>query len=158
MNTGKIFLHDKSLDIMWQEFTEHFMIIEASGGIVRNERHEILFIFRNDKWDLPKGKIEEGERKEDAALREVEEECGFTFLDLGKFIGTTYHLYEEKGIEVLKVSYWYEMFSKQTDLTPQLEEGITALKWTGPNDMALVLDNTYPNIHLLLQMYEASFQ
>ncbi len=78
---------------MWKQFRQHFKIIEASGGIVKNEMGQILFIFRNGIWDLPKGKIEVGERKEEAGLREVEEECGFTSLTLGKFIGTTYHLY-----------------------------------------------------------------
>ncbi len=154
----KIYLQDVDLEGMWKEFRQNFKIIEASGGIVRNGLGQILFIFRNGIWDLPKGKIEVGESRETAALREVNEECGFTRLSLGNFIGTTYHIYNEIESEVLKVSYWYEMSSDQKELTPQLEEGITALKWVGLNDLDLIIDNTYPNIILLLEMYKASFQ
>ena len=35
-----------------------------------------LFIYRNDKWDLPKGKIEKNEVVIEAAVREVMEETG----------------------------------------------------------------------------------
>ena len=158
MKHTEVYLFDKDLQAMWKEFKEYFKIIEASGGIVKNESGEILFIFRNGIWDLPKGKIEINESREEAGLREVEEECGFTSLSLGKFIGTTYHLYDEKESQVLKVSYWYEMTSSQKDLTPQLEEGITALKWVGKADQHQILDNTYPNILRLLEMYQARIQ
>jgi 8-oxo-dGTP pyrophosphatase MutT (NUDIX family) len=158
MTNVKVYLIDEDLEGMWSEFKQHFKIIEASGGIVKNDLGQILFIFRNGIWDLPKGKIEAGETKEEAGLREVEEECGLSSLTLGNFIETTYHLYKEKETEVLKVSYWYEMSSNQKDLSPQLEEGITDLKWIGPSDLDLILDNTYPNISLLLEMYQFGFQ
>lgn len=158
LNKSKVYLIDDDLESMWEEFKQNLMIIEASGGIVKNDKDQVLFIFRNGVWDLPKGKIEDGERREEAALREVEEECGFRSVKLGKFIGATYHLYTEKGSEVLKVSYWYEMFSKQKDLTPQLEEGITDLKWVELSNLDLILDNTYPNISLLLKMYKSNVQ
>ena len=133
-------------------------MVKRNWLIDKGGAEETLFIFRNEMWDLPKGKIEEGETKEEAGLREVEEECGFTSLELEDFIGTTYHLYTEKNTEVLKISYWYKMTSNQKDLTPQLEEGITALKWVKQDDLDLVLDNTYPNISLLIDMYYSSFQ
>ncbi|WKK64961.1 NUDIX hydrolase [Lutimonas zeaxanthinifaciens] len=155
---SKIVLYHSDLKFMWQEFRKKFKIIEASGGIVKNPEKEVLFIYRNDKWDLPKGKIESGESRTEAALREVEEECGFTELKSGNFIGTTYHLYSEKNEEVLKVSYWYEMDSDQTELVPQLEEGITDLRWVREKDFSKVLDNTYPNISLLMELYVASNQ
>ena len=144
-----------SLKFLWQDFKKKFKIIEASGGIVKNKEDEVLFIYRNDKWDLPKGKIESGETRIEAALREVAEECGFDKLESGEFIATTYHLYSENNQEILKVSFWYDMFSDQTDLAPQLEEGITALKWVREKDFPSVLCNTYPNITLLMKMYEA---
>ena len=155
---GQLVLFDEDLNAMWKEFGKHFEIIEAAGGIVKNESNEILFILRNGIWDLPKGKIETNESKEETGLREVEEECGFTSLDLGNFIGTTYHTYNEKESQVLKISYWYEMTSDQTDLRPQLEEGITALKWVGKEELNFMYNNTYPNISLLIDMYKASFQ
>ena len=37
-------------------------IIKAAGGLVENAKGEFLFIFRNKKWDLPKGKVEKNEK------------------------------------------------------------------------------------------------
>ena len=158
LTNAQVYLIDDDLEGMWKEFKQNFKIIEASGGIVSNDDGQILFIFRNGIWDLPKGKIEFGESREEAGLREVEEECGLRSIRLGNFMGTTYHLYKEKKAEVLKISYWYQMFSNQKDLTPQLEEGITDLKWVGQSDLNLILDNTYPNIFALLDMYQSGSQ
>jgi 8-oxo-dGTP pyrophosphatase MutT (NUDIX family) len=52
------------------------MIIKAGGGIVVNEQNEVLLIYRRGKWDLPKGKLDDGETIEECALREVKEETG----------------------------------------------------------------------------------
>ena len=150
-NEGESFvLIGKDLDSMWSDFKKNFKLIQAAGGVVRNAENSILFIFRNEKWDLPKGKLDPGESFEMAAIREVEEECGFNSLVLGDFIQTTYHIYEEKERQILKVSKWYEMFSDETALTPQLEEGITELRWVSPDSKGEVLENTYPNIELLI--------
>ena len=96
MKMLRYILFDEDLRLCGRNSKQYFEIIEASGGIVKNESGEILFIFRNGIWDLPKGKIEDNESREEAGLREVEEECGFRSLKLGHFIGTTYHLYDEK--------------------------------------------------------------
>jgi len=148
-----IYLFDEDLESMWSAFKDKFILIEASGGIVKNSLDQVLFIFRHDKWDLPKGKIEINESQEDAAIREVKEECGFVSLQLGKYIGATYHIYSENELDILKASYWYEMFSDDTELNPQTEEGITELKWVGPKDINSVLQDSYPNIILLTNMY-----
>ena len=50
--------------------------IVAAGGIVKNEEGKTLIIFRRGFWDLPKGKVEKGEKIINAAQREVEEETG----------------------------------------------------------------------------------
>ena len=39
-------------------FKKYFKLIQAAGGIVSNSKGEKLFIYRLDKWDLPKGKAE----------------------------------------------------------------------------------------------------
>ncbi|KHJ39173.1 diadenosine hexaphosphate hydrolase [Pedobacter glucosidilyticus] len=122
-------------------------IIEAAGGLVKSNEHKYLFIKRNGRWDLPKGKLEEGERKRDAAVREVEEECGIVVKKLGKKLTKTYHVYEIKGKPVLKISHWYDMSSKSNQkLIPQIEEGITDVKWIAKKDWNLVKANTYPSI------------
>ncbi len=155
---ARLYLFDSDLESMWGSFQEMFKVIKASGGIVKNDSDEVLFIFRHDKWDLPKGKIELNESKEEAAIREVEEECGFKNLRLVDYIGTTYHIYTENMEDVLKVSYWYEMYSNDTMLAPQIEEGITDLAWVPKSEVSSVFQNTYPNIALLVGMYWPSVQ
>jgi 8-oxo-dGTP pyrophosphatase MutT (NUDIX family) len=122
-------------------------VIEAAGGLVRSNEDKYLFIKRNGLWDLPKGKLELGEKKKDAAVREVEEECGIEVKKLGKKLLKTYHIYELKGKIVLKISHWYKMRALANQaLVPQLEEGITEVKWIGKEDWNLVRANTYPSI------------
>jgi len=151
----EILIYHHDLKTLWRDFSKQFQVIEAAGGIVRNSRNELLFIYRFDKWDLPKGKIEPGESPEMAAIREVKEECGFGQIELGKALSTTYHIYEENNKEVLKITYWFNMCSDDADLKPQVEEGITAIRWFNKTDLELVLHNTYPNIQLLLKAYES---
>src|SRR5438552_3294293 len=74
-----IILHS-NLEHLKKEFFKHFTLIAAAGGVVQNEQQDLLFIFRLQKWDLPKGKIEPKETPEMAAVREVEEETGITGL------------------------------------------------------------------------------
>ena len=150
-NEGKSFvMTGENTEKMWKKFYSRFKVIEAAGGIVINKKGEFLMIFRHDTWDLPKGKIDLGERIEEAALREVREECGFTSLRLGEQVQNTYHIYEYKDRQILKVTYWYLMYSDQMILTPQLEEGITDLRWKSVSDVKEVFENTYPNIKMLI--------
>ena len=130
-----------------KEVKKGLPLIEAAGGLVENENNEYLFIYRNDKWDLPKGKIEKKERIKDAAVREVEEECGIKVNKLEKKICSTYHTYIYKGEVVLKKTYWFNMRCKgQNKLVPQKEEGITDARWFKNYDIGLILDNTFPSI------------
>lgn len=137
----------KDVKQTFKKIKESLKVIEAAGGFVLNENDKYLFIKRNGRWDLPKGKLEDGERKKDAAVREVEEECGIKIKSLGNKICKTYHVYELKGKPVLKVSHWYKMEAKANQkLVPQLEEGITEVKWFTKKDWSIVRANTYPSI------------
>jgi len=131
----------------YKRITKTVQVIRAAGGLVRNERKEYLFIYRSDKWDLPKGKIEKGEKIKECAVREVEEECGIIVKKLGKKIGKTFHAYIYKGEVVLKKSYWFKMKCEGQDkLKPQKEEGITDARWFTPEKMGIITKNTFPSI------------
>lgn len=128
-------------------FRASYRVIQAAGGIVRDELDRILFIFRRGKWDLPKGKLDEGETILECAKREVEEECGILVSTVTGFACTTYHLYEERGQKILKETFWYFMnASNQQQLLPQLEEDITSIEWMAVDDLQKVLSDTYPLI------------
>jgi 8-oxo-dGTP pyrophosphatase MutT (NUDIX family) len=122
-------------------------LIEAAGGLVKNEKDEYLFIYRNDKWDLPKGKIEKDEKVKEAAVREVEEECGIKVSALGEKICKTHHVYLNRGEVVLKKTHWFKMQCDDPGAAkPQKEEGITEVRWFQPHHIEPILANTFPSI------------
>ena len=139
---------DALREAVWEAFT----VIQAAGGLVRNERKEILFMMRRGKWDLPKGKAEPGESLETCALREVEEETGLQRLVLNGHLLTTYHTYAEAGLLILKESYWYTMHTdSHQHLIPQTSEDIHEVKWLAQDNLAQVLDNTFASIKDVLK-------
>ncbi|MFL5765703.1 MAG: NUDIX hydrolase [Bacteroidia bacterium] len=143
----EVYFYHENEKLMLITFTSIFNVIEAAGGLVKNNKGEYLFIFRKGKWDLPKGKIDKGETIEAAALREVEEECGVRKLKIGKELESTYHTYQLHGKNVLKKTYWFEMdCADNSPLVPQAEEDITAAKWLSKNDLAQVYENTFESV------------
>jgi len=153
-----VILYCADIENGWNQFTQKFPPIPAAGGLVLNKHHEILFIYRGNKWDLPKGHIEKGESKEIAAVREVEEECGIHQLKIIHFLITTYHLFFKDDKYQLKQTHWFLMrtLSDETP-NPQLEEGITEAKFVSEKDLAPVFKNSYANIQLVYQKYKESF-
>ena len=135
------------IKLLFNSFASMFRIIEAAGGLVQNKDKKFLFIFRNGKWDLPKGKIERNEKKEDAAIREVEEECGLTSLKITEPLTITYHIYSLEEKLVLKRTYWFNMNCNYSGkLIPQHEEGITKAEWISKKNFKKVFANTYESI------------
>ena len=125
-------------------------MIHASGGVVFNNDN-LLMIFRNGFWDLPKGKIEINESEMECAVREVEEECGIDKLTVVKFLKYTYHTYVEDDQAILKKTSWYLMLSNsKKKLTPQKSEGISKVIWVSKNDISFKLENSFENIKDLL--------
>jgi 8-oxo-dGTP pyrophosphatase MutT (NUDIX family) len=137
---------------LFADFAGLFKIIEAAGGIVYNEAGHTLLIFRSGSWDLPKGKIDPGESPEQAALREVQEETGLVQLELGPYLGPTYHTYQDgKGRRILKRTFWYRMHSSQTELHPQAEEHIEKAEWRHIASFLAASPVVYGNIRDLLE-------
>lgn len=151
-----ITLLSTNLEKDWQFFLKSIQVVPAAGGLVTNAKNEVLFIYRNNVWDLPKGKIEKGETIENAAVREVEEECGIGNLKLIKPLLTTYHIYYQNGNK-LKETQWFLMTSNDyKTLTPQAEEGITEVIFKNKKETKEALQNSYANIKLVLETYKNS--
>jgi 8-oxo-dGTP pyrophosphatase MutT (NUDIX family) len=148
-------LFNKDLDNLKKVFFKHFSIVTAAGGLVSNTNEDILMIFRRGKWDLPKGKLDDGETIEQCAVREVQEETGLNNISLGEKIITTYHTYTEFGKHILKESHWYRMKSTTDQkLVPQTEEHITDIKWIRRSDLKKYTPKTYRTIVEVLDHLE----
>ena len=152
--------------------------IEAAGGVVFNEHEEILFIHRNGKWDLPKGKIsgkdkkkadkdESGKRiktnpaeQDDrsgriariAALREVREETGLKKVSITSELPFTYHIYFSGERRIIKHTRWFKMEGSTADsLKPQISEGIIIARWIPTNSLACIFSHTYESLKPLIK-------
>ena len=143
---------NNNIQKIFKEILSKIKIIRAAGGLVKNGKGEYLFIYRLGKWDLPKGKVEEGEKIKVTARREVEEECGISIDYLGKKLCSTYHTYSMSNKLILKQTNWYEMgINKSPDLIPQLEEDITKAEWVKATSLKKIQENTYPLILDIIQ-------
>jgi len=132
--------------LIWRRYRKQYKLVMAGGGLVKNGKGRILFIFRNNRWDLPKGKAEYGELIEETSTREVKEECGLQNLILIEHLIDTYHTYDLKGSRKLKKTTWFLMHSDDENLIPQEEEGITKIKWIKEDKLEKVYENTFPSI------------
>lgn len=121
----------------------------AGGGLVQNEQGELLMIYRRGKWDLPKGKLDNGETMEACAVREVMEETGLQNILLEKLIAIGYHSYFDPYLkeEVTKETHWFLMKAKNGQvLIPQTEEDITDIRWVSGGALEDCLKDSYQNI------------
>lgn len=143
----RLYLPAADVDGMYRSLCSCFTEINAGGGLVSNSRGEYLLIYRDDVWDLPKGKQEPDEDIKDTAIREVGEECGITNLSLGELICITHHTYHRDGLFMLKHTHWFKMTenSKET-LHPQIEEHISNAKWVPAEEVESYLQDSYPSI------------
>lgn len=146
-----VFFHP-DLDALKKAFFKKFTIVQAAGGLVKNEDNEILMIFRRGKWDLPKGKLDKGESLEECAVREVGEETGLKKVKLIGPLLITRHTYHEGTKFILKESHWYNMKSTgDQQLVPQTEEDIQEIKWAKETELKPYIKNAFPSIVDVLQ-------
>lgn len=151
----KVVLHSATPKNMWADFKSQFKIMKAAGGLVFNTKEEALLIFRLGYWDLPKGKIESGEGKKEAAIREVQEETGLKEVVLGQKLIRTFHTYKDRrNRRALKFTHWYQMSTPEMDLTPQGEEDILEAIWLDLDTFKLENRKTYGNILDVIQAFE----
>jgi 8-oxo-dGTP pyrophosphatase MutT (NUDIX family) len=149
-----VFFHP-DLEELKNAFWKKFKVLQAAGGLVENEKNEILMIYRRGHWDLPKGKLDDNESLEECAIREVMEETGLKKVKLVSPLLTTYHTYHEGTKHILKESYWYKMeAASDQGLTPQTEEDITEIKWKNLKGINKVLKEAYPSIIDVFEAYQ----
>lgn len=142
-------IHNRE-DKLLKKFLKLLPNVHAGGGKVINDKNEILFIYRNNKWDLPKGKAEHKESIEETAIREVEEETGVKGLKITKPLQVTYHIFKRNGKYKIKITHWFEMKTSYSGpLMPEEKEGITEAKWLSLSESLQALENSYANIKLL---------
>ena len=133
----------KTKKAFWKKFT----IVKAAGGLIENEKNELLMIFRRGKWDLPKGKLDDGETLEQCAIREVKEETGLVKIKLLASLLTTFHTYHEGSKFILKESSWYKMKAdSQQILQPQTDEGILEIKWVTLAGAKKLFPRSFPSV------------
>ena len=148
---NSIGIFSNEFEIILNMFKKKYPEIIAAGGKVINNNSEILFIYRNKKWDLPKGKAEKNEIISETALREVEEETGIKNLSIIKPLDKTHHIFRRDGKNYLKSTYWFEMKSDfNGKFKPQKKEGITRVEWIGIENLSSILPKSYANIRLLI--------
>ncbi|MCC6251303.1 MAG: NUDIX domain-containing protein [Bacteroidia bacterium] len=155
LSVNTIYVYHDNPEFVWETFKGLYTIIEAAGGLVLNMAQHALLIYRYGKWDLPKGKVEKGENFEQAAVREVKEECGLKQLTVKSKLSTTYHVYTINEKQILKFSHWYLMhcYENNPQLVPQTVENITDVKWMSETEVLQVLPKTYPNINNILTSF-----
>ncbi|WP_417364229.1 NUDIX hydrolase [Galbibacter sp.] len=153
LNKGRLkcaHIYYKDESTLLKKFTKKVPLVVAAGGMVTNKKEDTLFIYRNDKWDLPKGKVDKGEAIEHAAIREVEEETGVKNLKIDTLLKKTYHIFKRNGTYKLKETYWYSMHTNyQGKLVPQVEENIALAEWRPKSQIPELLNNSYENIKAL---------
>jgi 8-oxo-dGTP pyrophosphatase MutT (NUDIX family) len=155
----RVFFENDYLDFPDEEVFSGFFVnynnIAAAGGIVFNSERKVLMIFRRNRWDFPKGKIEQGESPKLAALREISEETGIRCPGIIRQLPSTFHTYQLNGTPILKRTFWFEMLCTDKEKPmPQTEEEITLTEWIPKNQVKNNLKNSYPSLSALWQRIE----
>lgn len=142
-----VIVHGYSPSQIYEDMLSFFSFLPAAGGVVRNDANEYLFIKRFGIWDLPKGKIHQGESAEKGAMREVAEETGIHGLNITGRLPSSYHVYRQDEIYILKETKWFFMHTKgRGKLTPQKEEDITSAVWLKKEQASAALAGSYRSL------------
>jgi 8-oxo-dGTP pyrophosphatase MutT (NUDIX family) len=146
-------IYSDNIEKLWMNYCMNYFEVVSAGGLVVNQRGNALWIFRNGHWDLPKGKVERGEKLEEAAIREVTEETGIDRIRIIGDLTTTYHTYEIDGVVHLKTTFWYAMEHAAGDSkgVPQSIEGITEVVWMKLPVSDKVWSSSFGSIRLVIE-------
>ena len=131
--------------------------VEASGGLVIDPNERLLFIFKDGRWDLPKGLVGRALQPGDNALQEVHEETGIPASDMrvmGELI-PTHHISKYGKEKTLKITRWFliQCSNPTTRFTPQRKEGIEHCAWIPLWDLDRPLANCPARIAYLINFW-----
>lgn len=127
-----------------------FKVMKAAGGVVLKE-NKWLMMYRRKKWDLPKGKLDRGERSRKAAVREIQEETGVQ-ATIRQKLCTTWHTYTYQNSRILKRTKWYVLDClDDSDMMPQAEEDIERLEWLSYPEVQKRLINSFSSIRYVVE-------
>ena len=106
----------------------------SAGGIVfrRDPDGTPRFLLIRDSyrhWGFPKGHLEEEESPADAAMRETREETGLEQLILRGPIRLIDWHFRFRGKYIHKYCHFFPFESPEGEAVPQVDEGITAVRW-----------------------------
>ena len=139
-------------ELAFNQIFHAYEFMDAAGGIVKCNRR-YLFIERHGMWDIPKGKLDSNEQPWEAAVREIEEECGIKGPVIDHLLGITFHTYSYMGRLTIKKNWWYALnYSGSMDVQPQEEESITQAIWIEKDEWDLIRSNTYDSIQEVLRL------
>ena len=111
--------------------------VSAGGVVIHNGEFLLLKKFSND-WVLPKGRLENNETIELAAIREVQEESGIS-AKIEKYLGSVKSDYQHHdGEKVKQTVHYFYMEPEDLNLIPQREEGFVEAIFL-PYDKAMKL-------------------
>lgn len=138
-----------------ERFCAQMPIVKAAGGLIENQRGDILVITRKGWRDLPKGHIDEGESAEEAALREVQEETGLQEAEIVAPLCTTRHFHRAYGRWEVKQTEWFLMFApgEEPALCPEEGESITAAEWLGGRRLWQAVESSYSTIKVVFEEF-----
>jgi 8-oxo-dGTP pyrophosphatase MutT (NUDIX family) len=142
----------EDFELAFNQVFNRYELMDAAGGIVKCDRR-YLFIERHGMWDIPKGKLDANEQPWEAAVREIEEECGIKGPVIDHLLGVTFHTYSYMGRPTIKKNWWYALnYSGSMDVTPQEEESITQAIWIEKAEWSMIRENTYESIKEVLDL------
>jgi ADP-ribose pyrophosphatase YjhB (NUDIX family) len=96
--------------------------------------------------------LDNNEKLEDCAVREVQEETGLKNVELRSPLTVTYHTYHEGTKNILKESHWFLMkASSNQTLAPQTEEDIFDIKWVHEGEIRSYLSRAFPLISDIME-------
>jgi 8-oxo-dGTP pyrophosphatase MutT (NUDIX family) len=152
-------IHSEKVEHLWSIFKENFHFLEASGGIVMDNKKRMLLIKRYKRWDAPKGHFEPCETPEMCARREIEEECGIVSGYTIAELSPGYHLYRFDGQYYLKKTFWYLFgYEGKGDTKPQEEEGITQVEWIARDTLDTIRTEMWHSVQdVLTEILENHF-